>query len=99
MLLTAVTAEGVENSYMGCIYLKIASAALKEVLECAWEGPLAWGLMQQGALSLEVVREEMLLWRDRESGMESRNNRSQSLSCIYFVYIPRLISYFFFQNC
>lgn len=31
--------------------------------------------------------------------MESHNNRSQRLSCIYIVYIPRLISYFFYQNC
>ena len=50
MLLTAVTAKGVANSCMGCIYLKIASAVLEEVLECAWEEPLAWGLMQQGCL-------------------------------------------------
>lgn len=48
------------------------------------------GANAAGVPSLEVGKEEMQLWRDRESGMESHNNRSQSLSCIYFVYIPRL---------
>lgn len=56
MLLTAVTAEGVENSCMGCIYLKIASAVLEEVLECAWERPFAWGLMQQGCHLWKLAR-------------------------------------------
>lgn len=36
--------------------------------------------------SLEIGREEMQLWREIEDhGMESPNNRSHSLFCIYFV--------------
>lgn len=36
--------------------------------------------------SLEIGREDMQLWREIEDhGMESSNNRSHSLFCIYFV--------------
>lgn len=99
MLLTAVTAKGVANSCTGCIYLKTASAVLEEVLECAWEGPLAWGLMQQ----------ECGLWKlagKRCSCGEIENLEWKVITIearVYLVFIlciyPGSFPIFFYQNC